>query len=769
MYACNLPLQRLRLNVAPVRLGHRRRLHHSSAAVTSLQVATAIQPRGLNGPLVLEALDLGLHLQSKANVIETVDQAVLAESIDIKVGELVTSGVLDLLVDEIDLDFAAGVGLSGDLGQDGLVADDDGQHAVLEGVVEEDIGEGGGDDALDAEVEEGPGGVFTGTTAAEVGAGDDEDLRVAVDALVQDERGVLGAVLVAELVEQGAAKTGALDGLEELLGDDGVGVDVGAVHRGGDALQGGEFGQASGGGGAGGGVGVGFVVSGEVHNALDFIFSGGLFVQFLLHVDLGLHLAEDGAGGDVLAHVGQLANDGGGGSHGGGHEVSATPGTLATLEVTVGGTGTAFLGRENVGVHAQAHGAAGLTPFEARVREDLVKAFGLGLLLNQTRAGDDHGTLDVGGDLLAANNLGGGAEILDTGVGARANENLVDCNVLHGGAGRQAHVFESALAGKLAVLVLEVIGAGNDAVDGDDVLGGGTPGDGGDDVLAVDDDGLVVDGIFVGGQAGPEVDGPGPFGAVDLGSKRTTLQVIEGDLIGSDHTGTGTSFDGHVAHGHTGLHAQAANDGTAELNNGTGTSGGTNDTDDVEDDILTGDTGGQLTVDLDAHVLAATGDEGLGGENVLDLTGTDTEGKGTEGTVCGGVTVTADDSCAGEGETLLRTDDVDNTLALVAHAKVCETEVLDVLLEGAALEAGVVLFDELIDVLEVFAGGGGNVLSFESVRWLPEIRCGGKRNERHTWSTVTRVQSGRRTLRPAFLRPSKAWGDVTSWTRCLSM
>lgn len=635
----------------------------------------------------------------------------LAEAIDVEVGELVTSGVLDLLVDQVDLDFATGVGLSGDLGQDGLVADDDGQHAVLEGVVEEDIGEGGGDDALDAEVEEGPGGVFTGTTAAKVGAGDDEDLRVAVDALVQDEGGVLGAVLVAELVEQGAAKTGTLDGLEELLGDDGVGVDVGAVHRGGDALQGGELGEAGGGGGSGGRVGVGFVVGGEVHDALDFIFGGGLFVQLFLHVDLGLHLAEDGAGGEVLAHVSQLADDGGGGSHGGGHQVGATAVTLATFEVTVGGTGAAFLGGENVGVHAQAHGATSLTPFEAGVSENLVEAFGLGLLFDKTGAGNDHGTLDVGGNLLAANNLGGGAEILDTGVGARTDEDLVDRDVLHGGAGGQAHVFKSALAGELAVLILEVIGAGNDAVDGDDILGGGTPGDGGDDVLAVDDDGLVVDGIFVRGEAGPEVDGPGPFGAVDLGSERTALQVVEGDLIGSDHTSTGTSFDGHVAHGHTGLHTQAANDGTTELDNGTGTSGGTNDTDDVEDDILTGDTGGQLAIDLDAHVLAATGDEGLSGENVLDLTGTDTEGKGTKGTVCRGVTVTADDGGTGEGETLLGTDDVDNTLTLIAHAKVCETEVLDVLFEGAALQTGVVLFDELINVLEVFAGGGGDVLS----------------------------------------------------------
>ncbi len=38
-----------------------------------------------------------------------------------------------------------------------------------------------------------------------------------------------------------------------------------------------------------------------------------------------------------------------------------------------------------------------------------------------------------------------------------------------------------------------------------------------------------------------------------------------------------------------------------------------------------------------------------------------------------------------------------------------------------------------------------------------------------SWSIVATVRSGRRTLRPASSRPSKACGDVTSCTRCRSM
>ena len=36
------------------------------------------------------------------------------------------------------------------------------------------------------------------------------------------------------------------------------------------------------------------------------------------------------------------------------------------------------------------------------------------------------------------------------------------------------------------------------------------------------------------------------------------------------------------------------------------------------------------------------------------------------------------------------------------------------------------------------------------------------------WSIVAIDRSGRRTLLPASRRPSKAWGDVTSWIRCRS-
>ena len=122
-----------------------------------------------------------------------------------------------------------------------LGADLDRQDAVLEAVVVEDVGEAGRDDAADAEIEQRPGRVLAARAAAEIVAGD-QDLRLAVGRLVEDEIRVLRAVVVvAHLGEQALAEAGALDRLQVVLGDDHVGVDIDHRQRRGDAGQLGEL------------------------------------------------------------------------------------------------------------------------------------------------------------------------------------------------------------------------------------------------------------------------------------------------------------------------------------------------------------------------------------------------------------------------------------------------------------------------------------------------------------------------------------------------
>ena len=95
---------------------------------------------------------------------------------------------------------------------------------------------------------------------------------------------------------------------------------------------------------------------------------------------------------------------------------------------------------------------------------------------------------------------------------------------------------------------------------------------------------------------------------------------------------------------------------------------------------------------------------------MLNLRRANTKGEGAESTVCAGVAVAADHRRAGKSEALLRTNDVNDTLPLVAQAEVGELEILDVLLEGLALCSAVVLLDEVADVLEVFPGGSRHVV-----------------------------------------------------------
>ena len=64
----------------------------------------------------------------------------------------------------------------------------------------------------------------------------------------------------------------------------------------------------------------------------------------------------------------------------------------------------------------------------------------------------------------------------------------------------------------------------------------------------------------------------------------------------------------------------------------------------------------------------------------------------------------------GQGEPLLGPNNMHDPLSLVAQAEIREAEFLDVVFEGGALEAGIIFFDEVGDVLEVLARRGGHVV-----------------------------------------------------------
>src|SRR3954471_17288804 len=145
-----------------------------------------------------------------------------------------------------------------------------------------------------------------------------------------------------------------------------------------------------------------------------------------------------------VADVDEAALDRGRGGHLGTDEVRAAAGALAALEVAVRRRRAALARVQLVGVYGPAHGAAGAAPVEARLGEDLVQALSLGLRLDLHRARDDHG-VHVAVDLLARDHLGRRAQVADAGVGARADEDAVELDLLDRRARLQPHVLQRAL------------------------------------------------------------------------------------------------------------------------------------------------------------------------------------------------------------------------------------------------------------------------------------------------------------------------------------
>src|SRR6266849_10536042 len=196
-----------------------------------------LRPRPRCLRLFLEARDLVFLHQGEPDVIEAVQQAVLTVRIDFEPDHAAV-GTAYLLLFEVDGEarIGAAVGIIEQLFQI-LTRDLDGEDAVLETIVVEDIAERGRNDAGDAEILERPRRMLTGRTAAEIVAGN-KNLCLAISRFVEHEvRVVATIVAVAFLREQALAEARSLYGLEVLLGDDGVGIDIDRPQGRRDALQ----------------------------------------------------------------------------------------------------------------------------------------------------------------------------------------------------------------------------------------------------------------------------------------------------------------------------------------------------------------------------------------------------------------------------------------------------------------------------------------------------------------------------------------------------
>src|SRR5687768_11187115 len=197
---------------------------------------TSEVPGMLRFALRLEGADLVRVAQREADLVEPVQQAVLAKGIDLKTERFViVCRCNGLLLQVDDQAKARKCGALVEQAVDLGLAQHHRQEAVLERVGEEDVGIRGRDHAAEAVFQQCPGRVLARRAAAEILARE-QDARALVLRPVEHEVRIL-----APLGEQAHRVARALDRRQVLLWDDLVGVDVGPVERRHDAVQDGEL------------------------------------------------------------------------------------------------------------------------------------------------------------------------------------------------------------------------------------------------------------------------------------------------------------------------------------------------------------------------------------------------------------------------------------------------------------------------------------------------------------------------------------------------
>src|SRR5213594_1163423 len=117
----------------------------------------------------------------------------------------------------------------------------------------------------------------------------------------------------------------------------------------------------------------------------------------------------------------------------------ASTAALPALEIAVGRRGAALAGAQHVGIHAEAHRAAGVAPLEPGVPEHAVEPFALRLGFDALRSRYDH-RADARRNVAAAHDAGRRAQILDPRVGARSQKDPVDGDALERRPRLETHV-----------------------------------------------------------------------------------------------------------------------------------------------------------------------------------------------------------------------------------------------------------------------------------------------------------------------------------------
>ena len=340
-----------------------------------------------------------------------------------------------------------------------------------------------------------------------------------------------------------------------------------------------------------------------------------------------------------------------------------TPGTLAVLEIAVGGRHAALARLAAIAIAAGAHRAAGFAPEETGVAEDAVEPGGFGLALHRARARNHQGD-DARGDAPSPRHRRGGDEIGQARIGAGADEDAVDRQPRYRRSRREAHIVERA-PHRWALVGGRAVRVGHAAGDGDGLARIGAPGDLRLQVLAIDGDlalelriGIAHEVLPGGERLVPQSSLRRPRAPRDPGKRR----VVRGD-----ETRARAHLDGEIAQRQPALDRHRPRRCAGIFNRVPACAVEPDLGDDPQRHVLGTDLVGEPAIEPDAHALRPPAREHLGGEHVLELGGADPEGERTEAADGAGMAVGNRVGRARQDHAELGRDDVGDALLGIAE------------------------------------------------------------------------------------------------------
>ena len=171
----------------------------------------------------------------------------------------------------------------------------------------------------------------------------------------------------------------------------------------------------------------------------------------------------------------------------------------------------------------------------------------------------------------------------------------------------------------------------------------------------------------------------------------TTFDIIESGLVGSNHTSTCTTLDTHVANSHTLLHRKVTDRLTGKLNKMSSSTRSRNFRDDIQNNILGGNTLFTFTIHGNAHGFGFGLEDTLRSKYHLHLRSSDTESNRTKCTVSRGMAISTHNRHTGLCKTLLRTDNVYDTMTWISQREIFNSVLFAVTTERFKLIATLLL------------------------------------------------------------------------------